>query len=68
VALGTHEGEHQLDQLNGARLRSHGSFAEQDVPFILSRPLAADFRRQAAAAPIHNYDIFHFALNGVALE
>jgi phosphonoacetate hydrolase len=40
VALGTHQGEHQLGQLNGARLRSLGSFAEQDVPFILSRPLA----------------------------
>lgn len=65
VALGTHDGEHRLDQLNGSRLRSHGSFAEQDVPFIVSRPLQADFRRQAASAPIHNYDIFHFALSGV---
>jgi phosphonoacetate hydrolase len=68
VALGTREGEHQLDQLNGSRLRSHGSFAEQDIPFIVSRPLQPEFRTKAASEQIHNYDIFHFALSGVQVE
>ncbi len=65
VALGTKREEHRLDQLAGARLRSHGSLAERDVPFALSAPLSADYRRRAAAGPLHNYDIFDFALNGV---
>ncbi len=64
VALGTRRGEHKLDQLAGARLRSHGSLSERDIPFILSRPLNADYRAKEATGPIYNYDIFHFALNG----
>jgi phosphonoacetate hydrolase len=35
------------------------------VPFLLSRPINAEYRRRAAAAHLHNYDIFDFALNGV---
>lgn len=64
VALGTRPGEHRLDQLAGTRLRSHGSLAERDVPFILSRPLQAHYLATAASRPIYNYDIFHFALTG----
>jgi phosphonoacetate hydrolase len=66
VALGIRRSAHQLDQLAGTRLRSHGSLAERDIPFILSQPLRPDFRRAAEAQPIHNYDIFHFALSGTA--
>jgi phosphonoacetate hydrolase len=66
VALGMRRGEHQLDQLAGARLRSHGSLAERDVPFVLSAPLTPAYRRRAADGPIYNYDIFDFALNGVS--
>lgn len=68
VALGTRLGEHRLDQLNGARLRSHGSFAERDVPFILSRPLRPDFLESYPGKPLYNYDIFHYALSGVRAE
>jgi phosphonoacetate hydrolase len=64
VALGTRRGEHKLDQLAGARLRSHGSLSERDIPFILSRPLDPDYRANQATGTIYNYDIFHFALNG----
>jgi len=63
VALGTRASEHDLSQLVGSRLRSHGGFAEQDIPFLLSRPLRPDFRA-AMTGQIYNYDIFHFALNG----
>jgi phosphonoacetate hydrolase len=51
--------------LAGHRLRSHGGLAERKVPFLLSRPLNAEYRRRAAAGPLYNYDIFDFALNGV---
>jgi len=65
VALGTRAVDHDLSALNGARLRSHGSLFEQRVPFVLSRPLTADYRPRANGM-LRNYDIFDFALNGVA--
>jgi phosphonoacetate hydrolase len=62
--VGARREDHDLSQLAGHRLRSHGGLGEQKVPFLLSRPLNADYRRRAAK-PLHNYDIFDFALNGV---
>lgn len=64
VALGTRDGEHQLEQLAGSRLRSHGSVVERDVPFIVSRPLNAVYSERARTRQIYNYDIFDFVLNG----
>jgi phosphonoacetate hydrolase len=62
VALGARAGDHDLSQLAGERLRSHGSLAEQRVPFILSHPL-----RTPGDVPetLRNFDIFDFALNRV---
>ncbi|MCW2306687.1 phosphonoacetate hydrolase [Rhodobium gokarnense] len=62
VALGSHAAEHDLSALAGERLRSHGGFHEQRVPFLLSRPLRADYREKAG--PLRNFDILDFALNG----
>ncbi len=64
VALGARRAEHDLSALAGERLRSHGSLSEQDVPFILSHRLSADYARKAAGG-LRNYDIFDFAINGV---
>ncbi|HEY4200193.1 MAG TPA: phosphonoacetate hydrolase [Devosiaceae bacterium] len=66
VALGATAAEHDLSQLAGTRLRSHGSTAEQPVPFILSHPLDPAFRDRAKAC-LRNFDIFDYALNGVTL-
>ena len=63
VALGARARDHDLTQLAGERLRSHGGLAERNVPFILSHPLTPDQRMQDAV--LHNYDIFDFALNRV---
>ncbi|TBW38255.1 phosphonoacetate hydrolase [Siculibacillus lacustris] len=60
VALGMHRGDHRLDDLAGARLRSHGGLAETPVPFVLSHPPAPEPRR---AGPLANWDVFDFALN-----
>ncbi len=68
VALGTHQGAHALDDLAGARLRSHGSLAERDVPFLVSHPLNAAYRRKARTQQLYNYDIFDFLLNGTRRE
>ncbi|SDH77193.1 phosphonoacetate hydrolase [Bosea robiniae] len=64
VALGTSKGAHKLEELAGARLRSHGSLAERDVPFAVSSPLNAEYRQKARSGQLYNYDIFDYVLNG----
>ncbi len=65
TVVGARPEDHDLSQLGGRRLRSHGGLGEQKVPFLLSRPLNAAYRGRANDGPLHNYDIFDFALNGV---
>ena len=64
TVVGGRREDHDLSQLAGHRLRSHGGLGEQKVPFLLSRPRNAEYRERAKAKRIHNYDIFDFALNG----
>ena len=64
TVVGARREDHDLSQLAGHRLRSHGGLGEQKVPFLLSRPLNAEYRERAKASRLHNYDIFDFALNG----
>ena len=63
--IGMGRADHDLTDLHGARLRTHGGIAEREVPFILSRPLNGRYRDLAAAEQLMNYRIFDFALNGV---
>ena len=65
TAIGASRAEHDLSGLAGHRLRSHGGLGEQRVPFILSRPLTAAYRRIAATRRLRNFDILDFVLNGV---
>jgi phosphonoacetate hydrolase len=65
TAIGAARAEHDLSGLAGHRLRSHGGLGEQRVPFILSRPLSAEYQRIAAMRRLRNFDIFDFVLNGV---
>jgi len=64
VALGARAAEHDLSQLAGERLRSHGGLFESAVPFLLSRPV--DPAWQAAHPTPRNYDLIDAALNGTA--
>ena len=64
VALGARAADHDLAQLAGQRLRSHGGLSEQTVPFILSHPLNAE-AIPPGSGPLRNYDVFTVALNGV---
>jgi phosphonoacetate hydrolase len=66
TAIGAARAEHDLSGLAGHRLRSHGGQGEQHVPFILSRPLIPEYRRRAETGRLRNFDIFDFALNGLA--
>jgi phosphonoacetate hydrolase len=63
--LGARRVDHDLSRLAGIRLRSHGGFSEQRVPFILSHPLSVGYAPRAKA--LRNFDIFEFALNGIDL-
>ena len=65
TALGSTVAEHDLAGLTGHRLRSHGGRSEQRVPFLLSHPLNAAYRDKAKSR-LRNFDIYDFALNGVA--
>jgi phosphonoacetate hydrolase len=66
TAIGAAQADHDLSGLAGHRLRSHGGEGERRVPFILSRPLTPEYQSRAAAGGLRNFDIFDFALNGVA--
>jgi phosphonoacetate hydrolase len=67
TVLGKAPADHDLTQLEGG-LRSHGGLAEQRVPFVLSAPLRPDYLARATdpARRLRNFDLFDFALNGVA--
>ena len=56
--------DHDLTDLHGARLRTHGGIAEREVPFILSHPLNRRCRELAESDQLMNYRIIEFALNG----
>jgi phosphonoacetate hydrolase len=66
TAIGAARDEHDLSGLAGHRLRSHGGQGEQRVPFILSRRLIPEYQRRAETGKLRNFDIFDFALNGLA--
>ena len=66
TAVGATRAEHDLSGLAGHRLRSHGGEGEQGVPFMLSRPLNREYRKRAETSRLRNFDIFDFALNGIA--
>ena len=61
AVIGSKQEEHDLSNLKGHRLRSHGGISEQDIPLILSckvRPEA--YRREGCW---RNYDAFDLVLN-----
>ena len=65
TVIGSRRADHDLSGLDGHRLRSHGGLSEQEVPFLLSRSVTADYRVEAESRRLRNFDIFDFALNGV---
>ena len=65
TAIGRSEAEHDLSELQGYRLRSHGGLAERYVPIILSEPLTGEYAERAGRDTINSYEIFDYAINGV---
>ena len=66
VCVGASEADHDLSGLAGHRLRTHGGVAEAKVPIILSAPLNDEYKLKAGVTTLKSYQIFDFALNGVA--
>ena len=64
TVIGSSESRHDLSQLKGQRLRSHGGISERRVPFILPKPLNETYATQAKLGTLRNFDIFDFAVNG----
>ncbi len=67
TAIGTSEAAHDLSAIQGFRLRSHGGISERRVPFILSAPLNEAYAVRAAGGTLQSYEIFDYAINGVAV-
>jgi phosphonoacetate hydrolase len=63
TVLGKVPEAHDLSLLEGG-LRSHGGLAEQEVPFVLNKPLTDSYRGKLSPN-LRNFDIFEFALNGI---
>jgi phosphonoacetate hydrolase len=66
TVVGARRQDHDLSALGNHRLRSHGGLGEQRVPFLISRRLKPEYRERAETGVLRNFDIFDFALNGVA--
>jgi phosphonoacetate hydrolase len=61
AVIGSRKDEHDLSQLQGFRLRSHGGLSEQNIPLIRSTPL--DHGDRTEPKLWRNFDIFDVALN-----
>ena len=66
VCIGGAEKEHDLAGLKGHRLRTHGGVSEARVPVVINRPLNEAYRLKTAGGTLKSYEIFDYALNGVA--
>jgi phosphonoacetate hydrolase len=66
VCIGGAEAEHDLAGLKGHRLRTHGGVSEARVPIIINRPLNDEYRLKVVGGMLKSYQVFDYALNGVA--
>lgn len=61
AVIGSTRAEHNLENLRGHRLRSHGGLSEKDVPLMMSKPVQDPAR--AKDKKWRNFDAFDLALN-----
>lgn len=64
TVIGARQADHDLSNLQDARLRSHGAVTEARVPFILSHPLNARYQHRASTQVLKSHHMFDFAING----
>lgn len=68
TVIGARQADHDLSNLQDARLRSHGAVTEARVPFILNCPLTEDYRIRSERFPLKSHHIFDFAINGTKVQ
>jgi phosphonoacetate hydrolase len=68
TVIGARQADHDLSNLQDARLRSHGAVTEAHVPFILNHPLNEAYRHRAATQTLKSHHIFDFAINGTEVQ
>ncbi|KAL3476036.1 alkaline-phosphatase-like protein [Aspergillus californicus] len=61
AVIGSRRRDHDLTNLQGHRLRSHGGLSEQNVPLLMSRPVKDKSR--AATREWRNYHVCDLVLN-----
>ncbi|KAF9891392.1 hypothetical protein FE257_004248 [Aspergillus nanangensis] len=61
-AIGSRADEHDLSQLQGHRLRTHGGLAEQEIPLLRSASMESH-SQQRDDHEWRNFDVFDIALN-----
>ena len=61
AVIGASEAEHDLSQLQGFRLRSHGGLSEQAIPLLRSG--SVEIKNVDAGRAWRNFDAFDIALN-----
>ena len=66
TCIGMTPDKHDMTGLAGHRLRTHGGLSEAKVPFVLNYPLHEVYAERAARGGLRNYQIFDYAINGVA--
>ncbi|ORY30825.1 alkaline-phosphatase-like protein [Naematelia encephala] len=65
AVLGSKASEHDLENLKGHRLRSHGGLSEQDIPIMSSSPLSKEAQAEVSERQWRNFDVFDLVLNRV---
>jgi phosphonoacetate hydrolase len=63
AVLGARRADHDLGELGGERLRSHGGTSEARVPIILNTPLNPRYRERALSG-LRSWEVFDYAING----
>ena len=61
AVIGGRKDEHDLAQLDGHRLRSHGGLSEEDIPLL--RSVNVESKGPAKSQGWRNFDIFDLVLN-----
>ena len=64
TGIGSSESEHNLSDLQGFPLRTHGGLSDQPVPFIVSAPLNDAYAARAASGRVRNWHIYDYVING----
>jgi len=59
AVIGSSSAKHDLSELGGMRLRSHGGLSEKEIPLLRSEAVRVGTEKQVW----HHYDIFDLAMN-----